>query len=71
MTKKDYICLARGLRFAYEHYVENGSMSDERHQATVLGFSNAIAGVMNALKSDNPNFNDTIFMNAITTGAHL
>ena len=68
MTKKDYIVLAKGMRMAYIHFREKEAVNyaPMEIQQQLEGFSNAITGVMNALKSDNPNFNETIFINAVT-----
>ena len=61
MSRKDYIVIATGLRRMYL----NLPLTEQVEQ----GWSIAVTGVMNALKSDNPNFNDDIFLNYIKTGS--
>jgi len=68
MTKKDYILLAKGMNLAYHLFRDRAEREyTRREQELVLeGFSEGVTGVMNALKSDNPNFNQNIFINAVT-----
>lgn len=67
MTKKDYIVLAKGVRMAFEAYRAESVHRDTLREIELVldGFSQATVGLMNALKSDNPNFNSQLFLRAI------
>jgi len=58
MTRKDYECIARALK----RDMQDCAMT----KSAQVGWSRAVTAVMNALKSDNRNFNEDIFMNYIS-----
>ena len=61
MTKKDYILIASSLRAQLKVYEDSNSILPEYSE----GFYAAVKAITIALKSDNPNFDERRFIDAV------